>query len=305
MFSLAYFQQFPQRRKNAIGSVALILSAGFALTSNMLARQLSQCYPPMQILFYKGFVASLFLLILVMRYPMSVRGANHWWLHITRGFIGVLGNYLSVMGLKSLPIADATALSLTSAFWGLLGGVVILKEKASNVRILGTLAGFFGAMMIVRPGSINFNADALYPLAAALCFAVSVLIVRKTGKTDGPMPSMLGLYGVMTLAAIPWIPFEWVPVAPSDYYALCSVGLVSIMSMYFITIAYILAEASFLAPYKFIRYPMSICVGLLYFSDAFMPLNVFGGLIIVASLLTLNVSEQIKLKDVVGLLKRS
>ncbi len=290
--SLAYLLNLPQVTRNAYGSIALVLSAAFALLSNILARQLSQCYPPMQILFFKGLVASCVLIIVAAAFPAVIRGAKAWGLHIIRGFIGLLGNYLSVVGLKHLMIADATALSLTSAFWGLFGGVALLNEKASPIRWLATLGGFLGALLIVKPGSINFNEYALYPLGAAFCFAVSVLIVRKTGRTDGPIPSMLGLYGIMMVCSIPWVMCEWTPVTAGDYLSLCSVGLVSIMSMYFITVAYILAEASYLAPYKFIRYPFSILIGLFYFGDVLHIGSLSGGVVIVVALWIVTASER-------------
>ncbi|USO01414.1 MAG: DMT family transporter [Alphaproteobacteria bacterium] len=295
-FSTDVLRTFSQEVRNVYGSIILVVAAGVALISNILIRNLSQCYPPMQILFFKGVVALVLLTIFSFRSLCAVSGAQKWHWHVLRGAIGFIGNYLAVLGLRALPLADATALSLTSAFWGLWGGVVILKEQVSFARILATIVGFGGALFIIKPASLVFNVHTLYPLGAAFCFASSVLIVRYTGKSDGALPSLFGLYSVMTLAPLPWIFCGWTPILRGDIPALLAVGSLSIVSMYGVTTAYILAEASYVAPTKFVRYPLSLFAGIFYCGDTLDVTHTIGALVIVLAIWVLPYADVLKSK---------
>jgi drug/metabolite transporter (DMT)-like permease len=54
--------------------------------------------------------------------------------------------------------------------------------------------------------------------------------------------------------------------------------------MYAITLAYILAEASYVAPTKFVRYPLSLLAGLFYLGDTLDLTNLAGAVVIVLAL---------------------
>ena len=89
-------------------------------------------------------------------------------LHLLRVALAVTGIQFWLWALAvPVPIWQGIALLMTSPLFATLGSALFLKEQVSRARILATLAGFVGAMLILAPWTDDFTLASLLPVAAA------------------------------------------------------------------------------------------------------------------------------------------
>lgn len=116
---------------------------------------------------------------------------------------GLVGSaVLFLQGVKTLPIADATALVFASPLYVTLLSAVLLREPFGLVRNAPVLLGFAGVLVVAQPGGTGFDSAMLFPLLSSLAWAASVVCTRLLSGSD-PVPTTM-LYsaalGVMALS---------------------------------------------------------------------------------------------------------
>ncbi len=133
-----------------------------------------------QVAFHQYLIALICLLPWLVRHGLRQSlMTNQFRLHLLRVLLAVIGIQLWLWALAyPVPIWQGIALLMTSPLFATLGSALLLKEQVSRARILATLAGFAGAMLILAPWTDEFNWASLLPVAAALFWAGYSLMVR-------------------------------------------------------------------------------------------------------------------------------
>lgn len=265
----------------------MLLTTILMLLTNSLMHQLSQTYSAVQIVFFKGLFGCVSLLPMLPRAKIALQTAIHWRLHFSRAFIGLIGNWLWVKALSELILADATALSLLSVIWGLLGAFLILKEPFRWHRIMVAAVALFSAFLILKPGTTSFRWEYCYAVGSSMSYAMSDLILRYTGKKDHVFTSVFVLTAVMTILGGIMSCWFWKTPNMLDFALLGLVGILYGIGQLSLAKAYALAEASFLAPIKLLRYPLMMVVGFIFFAEIPHLTNLLGASGILLSLVFL------------------
>src|SRR4029453_3295649 len=97
-------------------------------------------------------------------------------LQIVRGITIVLSGLLFMTALKTMPLADATALNYTSPVLVVLIARFSLRERLTPLRIAFIVAGITGMLLIVQPGSDIFRGASLLVLVAACVDALCPIL---------------------------------------------------------------------------------------------------------------------------------
>ena len=77
-------------------------------------------------------------------------------LQIARGALLLCSSLCFVTALKSLPVAEATALNFLAPVLVVILSVLVLGERLTGPRMAMIGAGFAGMLLIVRPGTQVF-----------------------------------------------------------------------------------------------------------------------------------------------------
>ncbi|GAB3540926.1 DMT family transporter [Noviherbaspirillum agri] len=134
-----------------------------------------------------------------------------------------------------LPAAHSAVLNSTAPLFGAMFSVLWLAERLTLSRIAGLVLGIIGVAILVGAGTLALNASTLAAVAACLvaaaCYALSSIIVKKTGTPGGIHPiamatGSLVLGGLMMLPAIPFTLPSTVPSVP----AMISIAAMSLLS---------------------------------------------------------------------------
>jgi drug/metabolite transporter (DMT)-like permease len=208
--------------------------------------------------------------------------------HVWRNGVHYAAQYGWFVALTLIPLAQVVSIEFTMPIWSAALAVVFLGERMSGRKWFAVLLGLVGVAVIVRPVAGQLNAGQLIALAAALGFAVSVVLVKSLTRTDAAVAisfwmlvvqSVIGL--VPAFAVWQWpsaVAWAWVVVV-----AFCGT-----YSHYCFARAMQHADATVVVPMDFLRVPLTALVGWLAYServDLFTALGV--GLILAGNVLNL------------------
>lgn len=176
--------------------------------------------------------------------------------HFYRAAFGFLGMCTGYYSLVLINVADSVALQFTLPIFTMISAVFLLGEKIYSHRLIATLVGFAGVLIIVRPGFTDLNYGILFALAASVFYAVSDTYSRYLSRYDDIQTIMvLNFVFSIPLAAIPAVYF-WVPISVDVWpqvIAFCAAG---IGAQYCLTRSFSLAQASLVSPILYFRLPL-------------------------------------------------
>ena len=207
-------------------------------------------------------------------------------LEYIRGGLLFLSYTAFMMGLAALPLADIEAIRFSAPLMITFLSVVILGEKVGPRRWLALVVGFAGVLLVVRPGSANFNLGSVFILISVLFYALTVILTRRLQTTESSATmayysSLVYLVAALLLAPLPAIVGEVSDPHPSiaflvrawnmptllDLVIMAGLGLVWAGWMYSMSRAYSLAQASVIAPFEYVSLPINIFWGFLIWHE--------------------------------------
>lgn len=254
------------RSKSTLGSAIAMMVAAMACfsTSDALAKFLTGMLP-VAVIVWVRYLAFLLTLAPLLRQGRGVLRTRSLWLHCVRAIALAASAALFILALRALPMAEATALVFASPLFVTLLSAWLLKERVSASRWLIVLVGFAGVIVVMRPGSAVFRAEALLPICSSIAWAISVLCTRKLTVHDGVNTTLVysGILGfaIVTVVALPQI------VIPPIEGAIAAVAMATVWSaaQWLSVHAYHQGPVSLLAPFSYSQLLWSTLIGLLVF----------------------------------------
>jgi drug/metabolite transporter (DMT)-like permease len=195
-------------------------------------------------------------------------------------------------GLRYLPLAEASSITFLAPIFVVLLSGPLLDEQPTSARWIGSIAGFVGVLILVRPGSAVFHPAALLLVLAAFCNAIYFLTTRKLAD-ESPYTTLFysALVGTVGLSlALPWQLTEAPPLSGGALFLL--LGLFAGMGHWFVISAYLLAPASMLTPFAYLQIIWATGYGFFIFDQLPDRASAVGMAIIVASGVWLALQEK-------------
>lgn len=247
---------------------------------------LSDRYALHQIVFVRSCIGliALFICVPVFFGNFPVLRTRRPVMHLLRGLCVVFANMCMFLGLAALPIADATAVFFVSPLVITVFSVIFLREAVGLRRWGAVAVGFLGVLVIVQPGTAAFQVAMLLPIGAAVLYATLNILTRKIGGTEGAIT--MGFYTQLTFLVAsglfglalghgayagqshPSLEFllrPWGRLLPADYPILLMLGVCSTLGGIFLSQAYRISNAAFVAPFEYASMPMAIIWGITVF----------------------------------------
>lgn len=148
-------------------------------------------------------------------------------------FAGVIPFSCFSFAALHLPAAHSAVLNATAPLFGAVFSVIWLEETLTLRKLAGLLLGIVGVGILVGIGSVAMRAPTLLAIAACLAaaasYAMSSIIVQKTGKPGGihPIAMATGSLALGGLMMLPALPFSLPPAMPSGL----ALGCIAAMSL--------------------------------------------------------------------------
>jgi drug/metabolite transporter (DMT)-like permease len=285
------------RRDNVGRGIALALAATLIFstqdaTSNLLVQSVS----PFQLTMMRFWAFAAFSLFLVLRQG-SLRTAlrtTHPVLQVLRGVLLVVDIWMFVLSLKTVQLPEVQSITLVYPLIVTLAAIPLLGEKIGVFRIGAVVVGFFGALVIVRPGGVPLDWGALAALGSGACYALYIVLTRKVSATDTTSTSMVyvGLVGLVLTSSIGV--FFWHPLDLTTTLLIAYIMMTGVVAHGMMMVALALAPASVLQPFSYTSLPWSIVFSIVIFQHMIDPISLAGAGVIVAAGLVVMARERIK-----------
>ena len=268
--------------KNLLGVGSLVLGILIFSLQDIAVKGMGGNYPILEIVIFRGLVAMpITLLFFRLEGHRGLPTTKQHKLEYVRGLFLFLSYTTYFMGLAALPLAEIAAIRFSAPLMITALSVVLLSEKVRPSRWVALSVGFIGVLIIVKPGSSNFNIGFIFILLSTLFYALSAILTRRLQATDSSATmayysSLFYLVAAFILAPLaiavgptpnapPSIAFlfhAWAMPTLLDLIIMSGLGLVWAGGMYFMARAYSLALASVVAPFEYVTLPINTMWGL-------------------------------------------
>ena len=250
-----------------LGMGYMLISATCYATMGAIIHGLGDELHPTVLGFFRGLFGLMSALPLLGRHPLARLRTRHFGHHVWRSFFAVVSMYAFYWALSMSQLAKVTALHFTTPIFATLMAVILLRERIRARRIAALVAGFAGAMIIMRPGVASFDVGAALVLLSAFLWAMGLVTTKVLARTDSPMTVVLYMGFFFTVMTLPAALFFWQTPNLYQMVLLLGVGILGTVSHVCITAAFSVADASAVLPIDFSRLICASIMGYLFFAE--------------------------------------
>jgi len=277
-------------------AILLITSAVLCFTAlDAITKFMTQRYPVPVLVFARYAVQFVAMLVwLGPRMRLSLVRTKRLRIQAFRGILLLASSLFFTNSLRSLPLAEATALNYSTPIIVVLLGRLVLDERLTQARIAFVVVGIAGMLMIVQPGTDVFHGAALFGLAAAAFYACYQVTTRMLAGEDDPRvllfyPALIGTVVMSALAP----GFGWPSSMPWTHMLLiiCG-GLFGTAGHFLFILAFRLAPVSALTPFTYMQLVWAMLLGWLLYGDFPNSYRIAGMVVIAGSGLLMTLHER-------------
>lgn len=198
---------------------------------------------------------ALMLVILTPRHSNQLIKTQRTGLVIVRAVTLTVASLCIGLALQRMPLAETTAINFLAPTLIALFAGSLLGEQIGIMGWAAVIVGFFGVMLIARPGSGLDGWGIVFALGAAVANAAYQLLSRILASTERAITLLFytALIGTIVFGlALPWF---WEQKTPSttELVLFISMGAFGGLGHYLFTLAYRHAPASVLAPMTYLQ----------------------------------------------------
>ena len=189
---------------------------------------------------------------------------------ISRGLSIVFAQCFFYLSLMKLEFATATTLAFASPIFLTALSILILANRVGPWRWSAVALGFFGVLIIIRPGSDIFTYEALLPLGAAFGYALAGVLVKlfppevHTAKIQ-LYAQMTTLIATIFIALITFS-FSFIE-SSTDLFLLAAMGISGGVGVILLISGYRITEPSLIASFEYFALPISFALGWIFFME--------------------------------------
>ena len=257
------------RGRDIRGAMFMLLNAACLVAGVALIRVLGRDLPEPVIVLFRFLFALAFFAPSILRGGGELLATRRPGAHALRAACGYAGFVAFVYAAQRMPLADVMALGFTQPLWAAAIGMLAFGERFSAARALALLAGFAGAMLVLRPGFAHAPLlPALAALANALLTCIAMMTVKRLSATEpaGRIAALFLLVGTLLSAPGAWV--AWTTPAPAALPWLVVLGALAWIGQVSLSRGYALGRFSTMAAMDFARLPAALAIGWIAFAEA-------------------------------------
>ena len=250
------------------GIVIMILAMFIMTVMDAAVKWLVSDYSIQQINFIRSIVAMIVLLPQVyFDGGLSAFKTNNKKVHLWRVFLMIVISYSWFYALGKMELAEIGALVMVSPLFITILTPILLKEGVSKKKWFAVLFGFFGMLVIMRPGFEVFRPISVLPASVALGYAL-LLISNRSNRETETLTSLVyyPLVGIF-IFSLCLFPLGWITPSFVDLSLMFFIGLCGGIGHFCLTLAFRYASPPTLAPLEYTGLLWAILLGYLIFRE--------------------------------------
>ncbi len=208
-----------------------------------------------------------------------------WGTPLLRSTAEVVAAFTIMLALARVPFSILTLIMQAMPLIVTAGAVLFLHERVGIHRWSAIVIGFVGVVIVLRPGAENF--DPIWLLAVATAFALSArdLISRLVPREFSTLQISTwgGIAVTLTGIGLQMASGDgWPVIAMQDWPGFALIVVCWAGGVFPVTAAMRTGEVAVVAPFRYMRLPFGLLIGLLVFAEQIDLAMITGAAIIVA-----------------------
>ena len=242
---------------------------------SVIIKSLGNQYSTPQLAFFRNFFALLpvvFLLFVTKDLSNILKDISKKFLFLCflRGLSFVFMQIFFYIAVINMNFATAITLTFSSPIFIVVLSMLLLKEKIGVFRWSAIFIGFSGVLIIMSPSSEVFSIYSIFPLLAALCWAISNIVLKFI--PDNVSSVKINFYSLnfsyLTCIIILFFTNDVSSVQSSIHWLLMIlIGILGGIASILFSYAYRVISPSTLAPFEYLGIPSSFILGWLFFNE--------------------------------------
>lgn len=209
---------------------------------------------------------------------------RRWGMVLVRSLLQAFVGIAWFASWTSMNLADSYAVGFTTPLIATLLAVIFIGERLDWSRVMATLVGFAGVLIMLRPGGGLWSPALGLLLAGVACSAVTRIMTRQLSRTETPQClafSLLLMHVPVGLVLLPFLPIPGLTIEAVA--ALSLLGLLTGFAQLLNARAYALAPVSALGPFDYSSMLWAVVLGWLSFGEVPNASAMQGAIVIAAA----------------------
>ncbi|MFD1341372.1 DMT family transporter [Litorisediminicola beolgyonensis] len=272
--------------ENLRGILLMVVAMGAFAIEDTFIKTLAPAVPVGQILLIIGVVSGGSFAAYAHLRGARLLGPALWSKPVLwRTLCEIVGTISFMTAITTIPLATASAIAQAMPLVITLGAALFFGEEVGWRRWSAIGVGLAGVLIILRPGTAEFDPNTLWAVVAVFALAARDLCVRAVPAEIGHL--QVAAYGL--LSAIPsgllLMPFTGGPVAQNATQTLLLAGAVVAggLAYYALTSASRTGQVSVVTPFRFSRILFALILGAVFFGERPDLWTLLGATLIVGS----------------------
>lgn len=273
------------RAGNTIAITAMVLAMCSFTLNDTLVKVIGESLPLGQIMFLRGLMAMILLGLIILAtgahrsYRTMAQKPN-----LMRGVFEAIATVTFLTALFQMPIGVVTAILQAIPLVVTAGSAFLFKAQVGWRRWTAILVGFFGVLLIIRPGFDGFSIFSLFVVATVLAASGRDLSTRLL-SSDLPilLISFTSLAFVTPLGLLFGLSETWSMPEPWQWGILLLASMMLISAHLLLVLATRFGEVAVVSPFRYTGVLSAMTLGFLVWGDVPDPIMIIGVLIIVAT----------------------
>lgn len=255
---------------NLRGAILMMVAMAVYVINDALMKLASVEVSLPQGVFVRGMIASALMMVFAhykghLFFPAS-------WAEIKvialRAGAEISATFCYLTALFNMPLASSTAILQSLPLAVTLAGALFLGEKVGWRRYLAICIGFVGVLIIIRPGGDDFNAYALWAVAAVGFITLRDMLAAKLSKRiPSIFVALFTAVGVTLAAGVAAALQPWQPLSAGSLLYLASAATFILFGYITSVSAMRYGEISFVAPFRYTILVWALLLGVFVFKD--------------------------------------
>ncbi|MGX7873052.1 DMT family transporter [Mesorhizobium sp. ORM6] len=200
--------------------------------------------------------------------------------HIGRNVVHYSGQAAWLYALTLIPLAVLISIEFTTPIWTAILAVTFLGETLSRQKLAAVVLGLIGVVIIVRPGVGSVDPGHVVVLGAAVCFGVSLVLVKSLTRTDSVVRIIFWMLIIQSAVGLIPALYVWRNPPLELWPWILLIAFTGMSSHFCMARALTYADATVISPMDFLRVPLSALVGWLLYQEQIDAFTAGGALLI-------------------------
>ena len=243
------------------------ISAVTYVVSIAIGRYIAPDIEVFQIAFLRNAFAVLFMMPWLMKVGIGAMRTNQIGRHILRGFMSSANVTLLFAAVALIPIADMSAINFLQPVIGAAIAGLVLGEVVSRARWIAIIAGFAGALIMIRPGFAEFNIGIAFALGSGVAGALVSIMIKTLVRRDPPDTIAAWLFVTQTLILLIPTIIVWKNPTLEQWILFAVIGFMSVILQRTYNRGIQAADVSVAMPFNFTRLIWAALLGWIVFAE--------------------------------------